>query len=171
MGWSLMNSRIVDLEVEQNQTREETFPSSGLCLLCLSLVFYYCFLPSPHPLEASLLSSPRVSKTAVKSGDCELCPRKTAGNKSPWKSDVWQQLPSTIIFNISSLPQDVIPGCDRRSVLCTHLFPAMNLSAGMEGESGNEVAMTSGSGVPLQTDSTWMFKGSALPGLFDQSSS
>lgn len=135
--------RIVDLEVEQNRTREETFPSSGLCLLCLSLIFYYCFLPSPRPLEASLLSSPRVSKTAVKSGDCELCPSKTAGNKSPWKSETWQQLPSTIIFNISSLPQDVIPGCDRRSVLCAHLFPAMNLSTGVVGRkwewSGNDL--------------------------------
>jgi len=28
----------------------------------------------------------------------------------------------------------------------------MNLSTGMEGESGNEVAMTSGSGVSLQAD-------------------
>lgn len=101
----------------------------------------------------------------MKSGDCELCPSKTAGNKIPWKIEAWQQLPSTIILNISSLPRDVIPGCDRKFVLCAHLFPAMNLSTGMGGESGNEVAMTSGSGVPLQTDSTWMSKGSALPGL------
>lgn len=90
----------------------------------------------------------------MKSGDCELCPSKTAGNKNPWKSEAWQQLPSTIIFNISSLPQDVIPGCDRRSVLCIHLFPTMNLSTVMGRESGNEVEITSGWGVPLQTDFT-----------------
>lgn len=34
MRWSLVNSRIVDLEDEQNQTQEETVPSSGLCVLC-----------------------------------------------------------------------------------------------------------------------------------------
>ena len=85
-------------------------------------------------------------------GDCELCPSEAAGNESSWKSEVWQQLPSMIIFSIRSLPQDAIPGRDRRSVLCTHLFPAMNLLTGMGGESENEVAVTSGSGVSLQAD-------------------
>ncbi|RLW12331.1 hypothetical protein DV515_00000750 [Chloebia gouldiae] len=33
MRWSLVNSRIVDLEVEQNQTQEETVPSSGLRII------------------------------------------------------------------------------------------------------------------------------------------
>lgn len=148
---SLVNSRILELEVEQNQTQEETLPSSGSRLLCPSLVFYCCLLPSPlSPGSLTLVTSTGASKSAMASGDCGLWPSEAAGKESSWKSDAWQQLPSTITFSSSSPPRDATPGCDRRSVLCTHLFPAMNLLTGMGGESGNEAAMTSGSGVSVQ---------------------
>lgn len=144
--------RILDLQVQQNQTQEETLPSSGSRLLCPSLIFYCCLLPlSLSPGSLTLVTSAGMSKSMVTSGGCELCPSEAAGNESSWKSEAWQQLPSTILFSINWLPQDANPGCDRRSVLCTCLFPAMNLSTGVEGESGNEVAMTSGSGVSLQS--------------------
>lgn len=104
---------------------------------------------TPIPRQPHSCHKRRVSKSAMTSGGCELCPGKAAGNKSSWKSEAWRQLPSTIILSISSPPQDAIPGYDRRPVLCTRLFPAMHLSAGLGGESGNEVAMTSGSGVSL----------------------
>lgn len=50
--------------------------------------------------------------------------------------------------------QVTAPGCRsgmwQRSVLHTRLSPAMSLSPGMGGESGDEVAMSPGSGLALQ---------------------
>lgn len=66
MRCSLANSRILDLEVEQNQAQEETLPS---WLLCSSLAFSSGLLPSPLSLlTASLLSkAQRVSESMTTS--------------------------------------------------------------------------------------------------------
>lgn len=61
--------RILDLEVEQNQTKEETLPSSGSWLLCPSLAFSSGLLRLPLSLlTASLLSkAQRVSESMTTS--------------------------------------------------------------------------------------------------------
>lgn len=66
----------------------------------------------------------------------------------------WSMAAAAICNSIQH--QLTTPGCHSglwQKVCVVHqLFPAMNLSAGMGGESGNEVAMASGSGISLQAD-------------------
>lgn len=168
--------RILDLEVEQNQTQEETLPSSGSWLFRPSLVFLL-LPPTLTPIPWQPHSCHKCRGVPERDDKRRLWTMPQRGSRKQKLLEKRSVAAAAIHNNVQH--QLTAPGCHSRlwqKLRVVHPSLSSNEFVDRDGgrrweRSGNDLWVRRFPAGRQAPPGLWWFKGSVLPGLFDQGSS